>query len=53
MNETVADLSPAAAPTQRDDVATVAAAGILAATLAAFCHETIGHGIGCIAAGAT
>jgi hypothetical protein len=36
---------------QRDDVATVAAAGVLAATLAALCHETIGHGVGCLAVG--
>jgi hypothetical protein len=31
-----------------DDAATVVAAGILAATLAAVCHETLGHGLGCI-----
>ena len=34
-----------------DDAITVAAAGVLAATLAAVCHETVGHGIGCVAAG--
>jgi hypothetical protein len=31
-----------------DDSATVIAAGILAATLAAVCHETLGHGLGCV-----
>ena len=36
---------------QRDHVFTVLAAGLLAATLAAICHETVGHGLGCIAAG--
>lgn len=36
---------------QQDHVLTVLAAGILAATLAAICHETVGHGLGCIAAG--
>lgn len=36
---------------QRDHVLTVLAAGLLAATLAAICHETVGHGLGCIAAG--
>lgn len=34
-----------------DDTATVLAAGVLAATLAAVFHETIGHGIGCAAIG--
>lgn len=34
-----------------DDVITVSAAGVLAATLAAVCHETVGHGIGCVAVG--
>ena len=34
-----------------DDTATVLAAGVLAATLAAVFHETIGHGIGCVAVG--
>jgi hypothetical protein len=32
-----------------DDPITVIAAGVLAATLAAFCHETLGHGLGCLA----
>jgi len=36
---------------QRDDVATVSAACVFAATLAALCHETIGHGVGCLAVG--
>ena len=30
---------------------TVIAAGVLAATLAAICHETLGHGLGCIGVG--
>jgi hypothetical protein len=34
-----------------DDLVTVIAAGMLAATLAAFCHETLGHGLGCVADG--
>lgn len=38
-------------PIQRDDLWTVAAAGVLAATLAALCHETLGHGVGCLAVG--
>ncbi|HZD88898.1 MAG TPA: hypothetical protein VE224_02260 [Pseudolabrys sp.] len=37
--------------TDHDDKLTVIAAGMLAATLAAICHETIGHGIGCRVAG--
>jgi hypothetical protein len=31
-----------------DDAATVIAAGVCAATLAALCHETVGHGLGCV-----
>lgn len=34
-----------------DDAPTVAAVGILAATLAAMCHETLGHGLGCVSVG--
>jgi hypothetical protein len=34
-----------------DHSGTVIAAGVLAATLAAVCHETLGHGLGCIAVG--
>jgi hypothetical protein len=34
-----------------DDRPAVAAAGLLAATSAALCHETMGHGLGCIADG--
>jgi hypothetical protein len=34
-----------------DDPITVIAAGVLAATLAAVCHETLGHGLGCIVVG--
>ena len=30
------------------DPATVIAAGVLAATLATVCHETLGHGLGCV-----
>ena len=33
------------------DAATVIAAGVLAATLAVMCHETLGHGLGCIGIG--
>ncbi len=33
--------------THPDDAATAIAAGVLAATLAALCHETVGHGLGC------
>lgn len=33
------------------DLATVIAVGVLAATLAAVCHETLGHGLGCIVVG--
>ena len=34
-----------------DDPATVIAMGVLAATLAAVCHETLGHGLGCLGSG--
>ena len=34
-----------------DHSGTVIAAGVLAATLAAICHETLGHGLGCIGVG--
>jgi hypothetical protein len=33
--------------TEIGDMATVAGAGVFAATLAALCHETLGHGLGC------
>ena len=33
------------------DPITVIAVGVLAATLAAVCHETLGHGLGCIVVG--
>jgi len=39
------------ASSPKDDIPTVLAAGILAATLAAVIHETVGHGIGCLADG--
>ena len=45
---------PVEAPGPRaasDDPATVIAAGILAATLAALCHETLGHGLACVGVG--
>ena len=38
-------------PAKSDDPATVIAAGVLAATLAAICHETLGHGLGCVMVG--
>ena len=41
--------SPAASPP--DDTATVVALGVLAATLAAICHEALGHGLGCLGSG--
>src|SRR5579871_3876370 len=34
-----------------DDLTTVVAVGVAAATLAAVCHETLGHGLGCIVDG--
>jgi hypothetical protein len=34
-----------------DDLTTVVAVGVIAATLAAVCHETLGHGLGCTADG--
>jgi len=34
-----------------NDTATVIAVGVLAATLADICHETLGHGLGCFSAG--
>lgn len=34
-----------------DDAPTVIATGALAATLAAVCHETLGHGLACLAVG--
>jgi hypothetical protein len=33
---------------ESDDAATVIATGVLAATLATLCHETLGHGLGCV-----
>jgi hypothetical protein len=36
------------ASSPKDDIPTVLAAGILAATLAAIIHETVGHGMGCL-----
>ena len=51
MNAGVSGPSPRVDAPQGDDVATVAAAGVLAATLAALFHETVGHGIGCVAVG--
>ncbi|MHB8816214.1 MAG: hypothetical protein ACYDAE_23525, partial [Steroidobacteraceae bacterium] len=34
-----------------EDTATVVAVGVLAATLAVVCHETVGHGLGCAGTG--
>lgn len=34
-----------------NDTITVMAIGVLSATLAAICHETIGHGLGCLSGG--
>jgi hypothetical protein len=39
------------ASSSSNDTATVIAVGALAATLATLCHETLGHGLGCVAAG--
>jgi hypothetical protein len=41
-------IEPPGRPARSDDPATVIAAGMLSATLAAFCHETLGHGLGCV-----
>jgi hypothetical protein len=38
-------------PTARDDLATLTALGVLAATVAAFAHEWVGHGGMCLARG--
>jgi hypothetical protein len=43
-------MSPAISPSS-NDTATVIAVGALAATLAAICHETLGHGLACIGTG--
>jgi hypothetical protein len=40
-------MSTLVAPPPSDDIMTVAGSGVLAATLAAVCHETLGHGLGC------
>jgi hypothetical protein len=45
------DLDPTVKTSPSDHPATVVAAGVLAATLAAICHETLGHGLGCIGVG--
>ena len=42
---------PASTASSSNDRATVIAVGALAATLAALCHETLGHGLGCVGAG--
>ena len=39
------------ASSPKDDIPTALAAGILAATLAAVVHETVGHGMGCLTDG--
>ena len=38
---------------EKDDIPTVLAAGVLAATFAAVIHETVGHGVGCLTEGGT
>jgi hypothetical protein len=43
-------MSPSTASSS-NDTATVIAVGALAATLATICHETLGHGLGCVGAG--
>jgi hypothetical protein len=43
-------VSPSTASSS-NDTTTVAAVGVLAATLATLCHETLGHGLGCFSAG--
>jgi hypothetical protein len=42
---------PDPAQRPRDDRPTVIAVGVLAATLSATAHETLGHGLGCLAGG--
>ena len=42
---------PASTAAPSNDPATVIAVGVLASTLAATCHETVGHGLGCVGAG--
>lgn len=39
------------AASSTDDATTVVALGVLAATVAAVCHETLGHGLGCLGSG--
>jgi len=46
-SQTLSPVEPPSLPARSGDPATVVAAGVLAATLAAFCHETLGHGLGC------
>lgn len=43
--------APSSTATASVDTATVIAAGVLAATLAAICHEALGHGLGCLGTG--
>ncbi len=45
-------MDPSPSIASHDDTATVAAVGALAATMATVCHETLGHGLGCLGAGA-
>ena len=42
---------PFSAASSSDDTTTVVALGVLAATVAAICHETLGHGLGCFGSG--
>lgn len=42
---------PPVVASSSDDTATVIAVGVLAATLAVVCHETLGHGLACVSVG--
>ena len=44
-------MSTLSAASSSDDATTVVALGVLAATLAAICHETLGHSLGCLGTG--
>lgn len=43
--------TPPSTVSSSSDSITVMAIGVLSATLAAICHETIGHGLGCLSGG--
>jgi hypothetical protein len=48
MSEASSERSSPIAIVASDDLITVVAVGVLAANLAVVCHETLGHGVGCI-----